>query len=162
MKHFPDHRHPRKRAVRRPGTLLVFALIALPACRAWPAAPGHPAVIVHASAASRADLERAVSEAFGGKPVRLADDALTRDSLLVVGRAQARDARGIPLNGRALEHPRHFRLLRRGSHCILLHVETRKSSVLMHTQCRVLPSGHSHHSPLTLKNDSLRLGSQLG
>lgn len=145
MKRFPDRRHLRERAARRPGTLLVFALIALPACRAWPAAPAHPAVIIHATAASRADLERAVSAAFGGAPIRLADDALTRSNLLIIGRAQARDARGIPLNGRELERPGHFRLLRRGSHCVLLHVETGKSSVLMHTRCQVLPSGHSSH-----------------
>jgi hypothetical protein len=145
MKRFPDYRRPPQRAVRWPGTLLASALIALPACRAWPAAPEHPAVIVHASAASRADLERAVSQAFGGVPVRLADDALTRDSLLIIGRARARDERGIPLNGRELEHSRHFRLVRRGSHCVLLHLETGKSSVLTHTQCQVLPSGHSSH-----------------
>lgn len=143
MKRFPDHRRPPKRASRWPGTLLVFTLIALPACDSWPALRAHPALITHATAASRADLERAVSQAFGGARVRLADDALTHDSLLIVGRAQARDARGLPLNGRELERPQHFRLLRRGWHCVLLHVETGKSSALLHTECRVLPSGHS-------------------
>lgn len=143
MKRFLDHRQPRKRVARWPGTLLVSALIALPACRTWPAVREHAAVIVHSTAASRADLERAVSQAFGGMPVRLADDALTRDSVLIIGRAQARDARGLPLNGRELEHPQHFQLLLRGSQCILLHAETGKSSALRHTQCQVLPSGHS-------------------
>ncbi|HZT03420.1 MAG TPA: hypothetical protein VFA39_14265 [Steroidobacteraceae bacterium] len=143
MMRFPDHRRPPKRASRWPGTLLAFMPMVLPACAGWPALRAHPALITHATAASRADLERAVSQAFGGAPVRLADDALTRDSLLIVGRAQARDARGLPLNGRDLERGQHFRLLRRGSHCVLLHVETGKSSVLAHTECRVLPSGHS-------------------
>ena len=143
MKRFPDHCQPRKRMARWPGALLVLALIALPACRTWPATREHPAVVAHATAASRADLKRAVSQAFGGTPVRLADDALTRNSLLLIGRAQARDARGLPLNGRDLEHPQHFRLLLRGSQCILLHVETGKSSVLKNTRCQVLPSGHS-------------------
>jgi hypothetical protein len=70
----------------------------------------------------------------------LAPDALTRDSLLIVGRAQARDARGLPLNGRELERPQHFRLLRRGTKCVLLHVETGKSRTLAHTTCRALPT----------------------
>jgi hypothetical protein len=122
---------------------LVFVPLAFAACRALPAVPERPAVISPATAASRADLERAVSLAFGGAPVRLADDALTHDSLLLLGRAQARDARGLPLNGRELEHPQHFRLFKRNSQCVLLHVETDKSSVLVHTQCQVLPSGHT-------------------
>ncbi len=123
--------------------LAVLVLAGLPACRTFPATPDAPAVITHPTAASRAALERAVSQALGGSPVRLADDALTRDDLLIIGRAQARDARGLPLNGRELGRPPHFRLLRRGSHCILLHVETGESSVLRHTTCRVLPGGNT-------------------
>lgn len=123
------------------GALLVLtaALAMLPACRSRPADPDIPAVITHPTAASRADLELAVSRAFHGAPVRLADDALTRDSLLIVGRAQARDIRGLPLNGRELRHPQHFRLLRRGSQCVLLHLETGKSQVLTHTTCAAAP-----------------------
>lgn len=123
------------------GALLVLtaALAMLPACRTRAAEAGIPALITHPTAASRADLERAVSRAFHGAPVRLADDALTRDSLLIVGRAQARDIRGLPLNGRELQHPQHFRLLRRGSQCVLLHIETGKSQVLAHTTCRAAP-----------------------
>jgi hypothetical protein len=131
----------RKRLSGSPArALLVVALATLPACRGWPAQPGVAAVISPPTAASRADLERAVSQAFGGAPVRIADDALTRDSLLMVGRAQARDVRGLPLNGRELGHPQHFRLLRRGRRCVLLHVETGRSRVLKHTTCRALPA----------------------
>lgn len=124
--------------------LLVLALVGLPACRTWPQEAGTPAIVTHPTAASRADLEFAVSQALGGGPVRLADDALTRDSLVVVDRAQARDIRGLPLNGRQLGRPQHFRLLRRGSRCELLHVETGKSRVLTHTTCRVLPGSNAH------------------
>lgn len=120
--------------------LLALPLAALPACSAWPADAGAAAIIIHPTAASRADLRRAVSREFHGAPIRLADDALTRDSLLIVGRAQARDVRGLPLNGRELEHPQHFRLIRRGSQCVLLHVETGRLQVLTHTTCRVLPT----------------------
>ena len=119
--------------------LLVLALAGLPPCRVLAEPWGAPAIITHPTAASRAALERAVSQALThGAPVRLAPDALTRQSQLIVGRAQARDARGIPLNGRELERPQHFRLLRRGSKCVLLHVETGKLRLLAHTTCTPL------------------------
>lgn len=122
------------------GVLLVLTLAGLPAIAAGPGAAGVPAIIVHPTAASRADLARAVSQALGASRVRLADDALTRDGFLIVGRAQARDARGLPLNGRELGRPQHFRLLRRGSHCTLVHMETGRSRVLTHTACRAMSS----------------------
>lgn len=135
----PQHPHPRGRSpVAGAAVLLVLALAALPACSAWPAHAGTPAVITHPTAASRADLESAVSAELNGVPVRLAGDALTRDSLLIVGRAQARDVRGLPLNGRERGHPQHFRLLRRGAQCVLLHLETGRARVLTHTTCRTL------------------------
>ncbi len=123
------------------GVLLVLA--ALPACRTWSAPPPTPALITNPTPASRAELEHAVSAALHGAHVRLADDALTRESSLIIGRAQARGVNGIPLNGRALEHPQHFRLLLRGSRCVLLHVETGKSYALQHTTCRLSPQRHA-------------------
>lgn len=125
-------------------TLLILALVSLPACVAWSEPWGAPAVITHPTAASHADLERAVSLALHGMHVRLADDALTRENLLIVARAEARDSRGLPLNGRQLERPQHFRLLRRRSQCVLVHVESGKARVLTHTTCRMLPAAHAH------------------
>ncbi|HEY1890087.1 MAG TPA: hypothetical protein VGG63_06755 [Steroidobacteraceae bacterium] len=123
--------------------LLALTLAGMPACHALPSTRGAPAIITHPTAASRADLERAVSQALHGAPVRLAADALTRNELLIVGHAQIRDARGLPLNGRELGRPQHFRLLRRGSQCVLLHVETGKRYRLPHTTCRLLLEGHT-------------------
>lgn len=128
--------------------LSLLALVSLPACIAWSEPWGAPAVITHPTAASRADLERAVSLELHGMHVRLADDSLTRQDLLIVARAQARDARGLPLNGREIERPQHFRLLRRRSQCVLVHVETGKARVLTHTTCRMLPATHARgHTP---------------
>lgn len=140
----------------RRAALLVLALVTLPACRAGAQPWGAPALITHPTAASRADLERAVSLALHGMAVRLADDALTREDVLIVARAQARDSRGLPLNGRVIERPQHFRLLRRRSQCVLVHVESGKARVLEHTTCRMLPA-----SRLTPKADILRHGSHL-
>ncbi len=142
----------------RKWTLLALMLAALPVCPAWSQVAGAPAVITHPTAASRADLERAVSQALGGAPVRLASDALTRSTRLIVGRAQARGIGGLPLNGRELARPQHFRLLRRGSQCALLHVESGQARLLAHSTCRVLHNGDARMTP---KADSLRLGSHL-
>lgn len=131
-----EHRRSRAGA----GALLALTLAVLPAFAARSQAADAPAVIVRPTAASRAALARAVSRALGGTPVRLADDAFTHDSFLIVGHGQPRDARGLPLNGRELGRPQHFRLLRRGSHCTLLHIETGRWQVLRHTACRVLSS----------------------
>jgi len=140
-------------------TLLLLLLLAwLPACRAGAQTGGAPAVIIHPTAASRADLELAVSQALGGRRVTLAADALTRSTALIVGRAQARDARGLPLNGRERGRPQHFRLLRRGSQCMLLHVETGRARLLAHTACRTLPAGNARMTP---KADRLRPASHL-
>jgi hypothetical protein len=68
---------------------------------------------------------------------------LTREDVLIVARAQARDPRGLPLNGRVIERPQHFRLLRRRTQCVLVHVESGKARVLKHTTCRMLPAAHA-------------------
>lgn len=121
---------------KRTGALALLALAGLTACRAGPAQPPVPALITRTSAASREDLERALSQALGGAPVRLADDALTRDSLLIIGRTPAHGFNGVPLNGRELGRPQHFRLIKRGSRCLLLHLESGRARPLPHTRCR--------------------------
>src|SRR5207244_4525833 len=83
------------------------------ACVALSAQPDNAAVIVHPTAASRAELSRAVSVALQGAPVTLADDALTRDSLLIIEPSHPRDASGLPLNGRERRKPEQFRLVKR-------------------------------------------------
>jgi len=118
------------------GALALLTLAGLTACRAWPAEPPVPALITQATAASREDLELAVSQALGGAPVRLADDALTRESLLIIGRTAAHALNGVPLNGRELGRPQHFRLIQRGSRCLLLHLESGRARLLPHTRCR--------------------------
>ncbi|MBV9725407.1 MAG: hypothetical protein JO299_09550 [Gammaproteobacteria bacterium] len=95
-------------------------------CRPLSASEPQPAVLTNVTAASRAELSRVVSEAMHGTPVRLADDALTHASTLVVERMMPRDPAGLPLNGRELEKPQHFRLVKHASHCILVQESTGK------------------------------------
>ena len=64
-----------------------------------------PALLTNPTAQSISELQRAVRDALNGAPVRLAGDALTQNSILVVERVQPRDAAGLPLNGRELGKP---------------------------------------------------------
>lgn len=70
-----------------------------------------------------------VSAALDGAPVTLADDALTRDSVLIIEKAHT---------GRDLDRPEHFRLVKAGTHCVLLHERKSQRWTLVSTTCRGL------------------------
>jgi hypothetical protein len=99
----------------------VLGVLGLAACQTCCALAGVPAVITNPTQESRAELAQAVSRALNGAPVTLADDALTRESTLIVERAAARDRDGRPLTGRQMGRPERFRLMKNGSRCVLVH-----------------------------------------
>src|SRR5258708_21644966 len=111
----------------RSGALLLSQL--LWACASSFAQPEVAAVIDKPTRQSRAELARAVSSALNGAPATLADDALTRDSLLIIER---------PLSGRDFGKPENFRLLKAGEQCTLVHERTGKSTTLASTTCQTL------------------------
>jgi hypothetical protein len=119
--------------------LLAAAASAPFACGAPPARADVPAVIVEPSAASRAELQRVVTEAANGAAVTLADDALTRESTLIVERRDPRDALGRPLSGRLLDAPQRFRLVLRDSTCVLIRESDARGWPLRDTRC--VPAG---------------------
>src|SRR5262245_26379888 len=98
-------------------------------------ATGVPARIVSPTPATRAELQGAVSDALGGTPVTLADDALTQSSLLTLEHATPDDAQGRALTGRDLGRPERFRLLKLGSGCVLVHESDGGRSVLKQATC---------------------------
>jgi hypothetical protein len=67
--------------------------------------------------------------------VRLADDALTAESTLVIERASHRDARGLPIQGRELGLPERFHLVKSGGACVLVHERTGRRFPLERTEC---------------------------
>jgi hypothetical protein len=79
-----------------------------------------PAVIAEHTAASRAELARVVSAAFNGQPVTLADDALTRESVLTLERRTPPGPQGRAATGRTLEAPERLNLVLRGTRCFLV------------------------------------------
>ena len=108
----------------RSGALLLSQL--LWACASSFAQPDVPALIDKPTSESRAELARAVSSALNGAPVWLADDALTRDSLLIIEK---------PHTGRDLDKPEHFRLVKAGTQCTLVHERTGTRTTLASTTC---------------------------
>jgi len=104
--------------------ILLFQLLS--ACASSFAQPDVPAVIANPTGESRAQLARAVSGALNGAPVRLADDALTKDSLLIIEG---------PHTGRDLGKPEHFRLVKSGRDCVLVHERSGTRTTLASTTC---------------------------
>ena len=110
----------------------VAALLAGPA---WPAPSDVPALITKPTAESRAEVARAVSQALNGVVVPLADDALVRESTLVVERARPRAIDGAPAPGRESRRPEHFRLVKNGKQCVIVHEESGHRFTLPGTTC---------------------------
>lgn len=105
------------------------------ACATAPRAQDVPAVIAEPTPESRAELTRVVSEALSGAPLTLADDALMHESTLIVERARARGPDGTPAQGRETGRPEHFRLVKQGSGCVLVHEGSGRRFTLRSATC---------------------------
>ena len=97
--------------------------------------PDVAAVLMNPTAASRAELGRIVSGALHGAPITLADDALTRDTTMIIERAEPRTPDGVPWSGRERGRPEHFRLVKNGSRCVLVHERTGERWTLKAATC---------------------------
>jgi hypothetical protein len=122
-------------ARRRWSIVLTVGLLSTAGCETPNAAEPEPAVLTDLNAESRAELNRVVSGALHGTPVRLAADALTHESVLVVDRVRPRDTESLPLDGRALGKPEHFRLVKQASRCILIQERTARRWILKSARC---------------------------
>jgi hypothetical protein len=114
----------------RRGLLVGFALW-LSAC----AGTERAAHIVEPTAASRAALRAAVSQALGGADVTLADDALTDSSRLTIEHVVRRDAAGNRIVGRDLTTPVVFELVKHDQQCVLVRAADGAHWVLAATTC---------------------------
>jgi hypothetical protein len=117
--------------------LSATVLLTLAACAGT--AQDRPAVLTNPDADTRAALMRIISEALYLPTVTLADDAFTRDSLLIIERQPVRDAAGRRVSGRELDGPEHFRLILSGTHCVVVHVRTERRYELKNTRCTKAP-----------------------
>jgi hypothetical protein len=118
---------------------LALLLLLTAGCKSAPepqrAPEGALARIVNPTPQSRAALAQAVRDALDGVPVMLADDALTRESTLIVERAAHRDPEGHRAQGRELGRPERFMLFKTGADCVLVHERTGRRLPLVATEC---------------------------
>jgi hypothetical protein len=114
---------------------VTLGVLLLMACRTPPEPAEAPAVLTNPSAESRLELRRVVSGALHRDSVTLADDALTRESVLIIERARARDPNGQLLNGRELDKPEHFHLVKEGERCVLVRERTGERWTLASATC---------------------------
>jgi hypothetical protein len=116
-------------------TFAVAAMLGSTACATAPSPGERRAVLIEPTAEIRAELARTLREALHGAPITIADDALTRDSTLIIERAPARTADGMPLSGRQTGRPEHFHLVTKGLRCVLVQERTGRRSTLQAATC---------------------------
>ncbi|HKB75281.1 MAG TPA: hypothetical protein VKC58_01710 [Myxococcales bacterium] len=127
--------------MRMNAAIAASAIASLAACRTAPARQDLPAVVAQPTSQSHAEMVRAVSAALNGVAVTLADDALTRESTLVLERAKRRDPSGLPVQGRELGMPERFRLVKSGTACVLIHEGSGQRFTLRDTTCSPVERG---------------------
>jgi hypothetical protein len=110
-------------------------LLFLAACQTMNADADVPAMIVDADDASRAALRAALADAFGGREVVIADDALSTSSVLTIERGPHRTISNPTPDGRVLADPFRFRLVRRGDDCVLIDLRDESRRILADTRC---------------------------
>jgi hypothetical protein len=93
-----------------------------------------PARIVNPDAASRAALQKAVNTAMH-TDVTLAEDALTKSSLLTIERNPPRTMSNPNPQGRIMEAPFRFRLVTNNGECILIDERDQTRHILPATSC---------------------------
>ncbi len=107
----------------------------LAACSGNPINPDVAALRINPDARSKSEIENVVSSALGGVDIMIADDALTRESVLIIERGMRRRVDGPPELGRDLGRPARFQLVVDGRRCFLVHEETGLRWMLNATEC---------------------------
>src|SRR5215471_461764 len=126
--------------MRNLGAAVVFLLLA--ACASSSASGDRNAVIVNPDAKSRLALQNAVSKTLGVAYVVLAEDALTKESTLIIEPARIRDFQGRLLQGRDSRGPERFHLVKgkKKNDCVLVYEHTGTRIPLIDTECKASKS----------------------
>jgi hypothetical protein len=111
------------------------AILMVSGCQTMNAAADVPALLSEPDEASRAALRDTISAIFGGQDVPLADDALTKSSLLLIERNPRGSLDAPPATGRVLEEPIRFRLVKSGGECVLVDLRDESRHLLPDTTC---------------------------
>ncbi len=114
--------------MRQVSNLSIFGvLLVLCACKTDAVRAEVPAHVVDPTPDSHAELQQIVSDALGGRSVTIAEDALTKGGMLIIGPKY--------LTGRDLGKPEQFRLVHNGSACVLVHLGSDARYALIKTNC---------------------------
>jgi hypothetical protein len=111
-----------------------LALIGVAACQTVASGEDIPARIVAPTEASRAELQYNVNSALR-TDVLLAEDALVESSVLTIARDQPGSMQNPVPQGRIVETPIQFRLVKRGDDCILVDQRDQTRYLLEGTDC---------------------------
>ncbi len=106
---------------------VAVGFLALGACKFDAVRVEVPAQIVDHTPESYSELQQVVSSALGGRSVTIAEDALTKKSLLVIEPKH--------LTGRDLRTVEQFRLVISGSTCVLVHLGSDARTELSRANC---------------------------
>jgi len=109
-------------------------MFGLSACRGDPAGTT-PALLVDPDPRTRAELQRVVAAALHDADVTLSDEALVRDSILIIERQRRLGPGGTRIDGREVQPPVQFQLIREGHGCILVQVGTDRRWPLPGAEC---------------------------
>lgn len=112
-------------------------LLAVAGCQSMAGADDVPARIVAPTDASRAALAEAVNAALR-TDVLLADDALTESSVLTIERKAPQGIGVEPAQGRNMDRPIAFRLVKNGDTCVLIDQRDARRYELANTDCTPL------------------------
>jgi len=104
-------------------------------CQTMNASADVPAVITDPDEASHSALKAALADSFGGLDVVIADDALTKSSLLTIERGPHRTINNPSPDGRIITEPFRFRLVKNGGECVLVDLRDDSRHVLADTDC---------------------------
>jgi hypothetical protein len=108
----------------------------LGACQAVTAQTEKDALLVNPGPVAQQELSAVIAQMTGSSSVKLSEKDLTESSYLTVERVHQYDNRGELIQGRDLEKPHSFHLIKQGAACWLVYVNTGQRSVLSKARCR--------------------------
>ena len=120
--------------------LLGTTLALLMGCKTVSEQESYPALLSESSADTLLVITKVVSEAMDGRSVKISEDVLSTTNSFSIMLNNKTSIANSPINGRIQERPQHFELMKRGSECYLLHVESGNAYVLEGVQCTELSS----------------------
>lgn len=113
---------------------LIVAATSTFGCQTVETSNDQPARIINADTGSRTALQRTVDGALGTHVI-LPDSALTDSSLLTIEKRPPRTMENPVPQGREMQMPIQFRLVRNGNRCVLIRPSDRSRYALNDTSC---------------------------